>query len=113
MSLSQKDKELIDKHAKKIVDKGLGTMAIMAIESVKPLNYIGSQLLLIVNPILTIFPHFKDFDKIAELIEDRENIEYFLTRIEYFMNKENEIKQKKLEEKKKLLDKNNGGAKND
>ena len=107
MSLSRKDKEIIDKYAKKIVDLGLGTIAILTIESVKPLNYIGSQFLYFANPLLTVFPYFKDFDRVAELIEERDNVEYFLTRIEYFMNEEDKRKNKKL------LKDNNNGAKHE
>ena len=116
MSLSQKDKELVDKHARRIVDKGLGTMAILMVDSMKPLSYIGSQLLHIANPILTIFPYFKDFDRIAELLEDSENIEYFLTRIEFLLNEKKELEKKTLKnakKEKKLLDKSNDGVKHE
>jgi len=113
MSLSLKDKELIDKYAKKIVDKGLGTIAILAIDSVKPLSYIGSQVLYMFNPLLTMFPYFSDFDRVAELIEDKENVEYFLTRIEYFMEEEEKLSSKKISENKKKLLNDNNGAKNE
>jgi len=105
MSLSQKNKELVDRHAKKIVDKGLGTMVIMMVDSMKPLSYVGSQLLHIANPMLTMIPYFRDFDKIAEMLEDRNNVEYFLTRVEYFMNEKNENKvAKKLSKTKEIAE---------
>ena len=113
MSLLQKDKKLIDKYAIKLVNKGWGTMAIMFFDSTKYLSNIGSQLLHVLSPTLTMIPYVNDFfknsDQISEILEDRDNVEYFITRIEYFMNEESKIK----ENKKKLLDKNNDGAKHE
>ena len=104
MSLSQKDKELIEKYAKMIVDKGWGTMAIMFFDSTKYLNNVGSQLLHVLSPTLTMVPYLNDFfrnsEQIAEILEDRDNIEYFITRIEFLMNE-----QENLKNKKKLLNK--------
>jgi hypothetical protein len=108
MSLSQKDKILIDGYAIKIVDKGWGTMAIMLFDSIKYLNNVGSQLLHVLSPTLTMVPYlsefFKNSEQISEILEDRDNVEYFITRIEYFMNENNN---------KKLLDKNNSGVKHE
>jgi len=105
MSLSQKDKELIDKYAKKIVDKGWGTIAILWLDGTSYLSNIASQMLHVINPTLNMIPYistiFKDSNQVAEILEEKENVEYFLTKIELFMNEENEKK-----EKQKLL-KNN------
>lgn len=113
MSLSQKDKKLIDSYAIKLVNKGWGTMAIMFFDSTKYLSNVGSQLLHVLSPTLTMVPYinnfFKDSDQISEILEDRDNVEYFITRIEYFMNEESKVK----ENKRKLLDKNNDGAKHE
>ena len=98
MSLSQKDKELIDKYAKKIVNKGWGTAALLWFDGTSHLSNVASHLLHVINPTLMIIPYikniFKDSSKIAELLEERENVEYFLTRIEFFMN---DIDKKKVE----------------
>ena len=113
MSLSQKDKEFIDKYAIKIVNKGWGTMAIMFFDSTKYLSNIGSQLLHVLSPTLTMVPYINDFfknsEQISEILEDRDNVEYFITRIEYFMNEQNKVKYSN----RKLLDKNNDGAKHE
>jgi hypothetical protein len=94
MSLSQKDKELIDYYAQKIVNKGWGTMAIMFFDSIKYLSNIGSQLMHVLSPTLTMVPYLREFfknsEQISEILEDRENVEYFITRIEFFMNKKEE-----------------------
>ena len=110
MSLSQKDKILLDKYAVKIVSKGWGTMAVMLFDSVKYLSNVGSQLLHVLSPTLTMIPYisefFKNSEQLSEILEDRDNVEYFITRIEHFMNNERS-------NKKKLLDKNNDGVKHE
>ena len=91
-NLTEEQLEIIERNAKYIVKKGMGTIAILFIDSMKPLSFVGSQMLQIANPILTLIPYFKDFDKVAEMMEDKENVNYFLNRIEYYMNEENEKK---------------------
>ena len=89
--LTEDQLEIIEKNAKYIVSKGMGTIAILFIDSMSPLSFVGSQLLHIANPVLTLIPYFKDFDKVAEMMEDKDNVDYFLTRVEYYMNlKDNE-----------------------
>jgi hypothetical protein len=95
--LTEDQLEIIEKNAKYIVSKGMGTVAILFIDSMAPLSFVGSQLLHIANPVLTLIPYFKDFDKIAEMMEDKENVDYFLTRVEYYMN----LKDKEKENSKK------------
>jgi len=105
MSLSQKDKELIEKYAKKIVDKGWGTAALLWFDGTSYLSNVASHLLHVINPTLNMIPYinkiFKDSNQIAEILEERENVEYFLTKIEFFMNESDKKKQKVLSSKKK------------
>jgi len=95
--LTEEELEIIEKNAKFIVSKGMGTVAILFIDSMAPLSFVGSQLLHIANPVLTLIPYFKDFDKVAAMMEDKDNVDYFLTRVEYYMN----LKDKEKEENKK------------
>ncbi len=94
ISLSQKDRELIDKLAKKIVDKGFGTMAILGLESIAPVNNIVSQGLYVLSPTLGVFSLFKDLDEYARILEKKENFEYLISQIEYFLNQKNDISKK-------------------
>lgn len=80
--------DLLDRYAKKLVQWKMGTIAILFLDSMKPLSFIGSQLLHVFNPVLTIFPQFKNMDKIATLLEERENLEFFIERIENHLNSE-------------------------
>jgi len=116
MSLSQKDKELIDKYAKKIVNKGWGTAALLWFDGTSHLSNVVGHLLHVVNPTLMMIPYikdiFKDSSKVAELLEERENVEYFLTRIEFFMNN-NDKKKLKAPKYKKIVSKNDKNIEGD
>lgn len=74
--------ELLGKMAKRIVDLRLTPVAIVMLESSKPLSFIGSQLMVFLQPIFTaVFP-FRQYDEIAALLEDRKNVELFIQTIE-------------------------------
>ncbi|MEO0093421.1 MAG: hypothetical protein ABIK67_04120 [candidate division WOR-3 bacterium] len=74
--------EIIHKVAQKVVDLRLTTIAIVFLESSKPLSFIGSQLMVFFQPIFTaVFP-FTQYDEFAALLEDRKNIELLIQEIE-------------------------------
>ena len=74
--------ELFDKMAKKIVELRLTPVAVVMLESSKPVTYLGSQLMVFMQPIVTaVFP-FRTYDEVAALLEDRANVELFIRRIE-------------------------------
>ncbi|MDP6125890.1 MAG: hypothetical protein QGH20_09075, partial [Candidatus Latescibacteria bacterium] len=52
--LTQEDVALLDRVAAMIVKRGLISPAVMFLETAKPLNFIGSQVLVFLNPIVTI-----------------------------------------------------------
>ncbi len=78
--------ELIDKIAKAIVERRLGTIAIVMLESVKPLTFIGSQLMIFLDPFVTAFFKPDDYRLFSEMIEDRKNLEKLIERIEQYEN---------------------------
>lgn len=98
--LTEKDRLLIDKIAKKIVYLGLATPAIFFIEMHKPMNFLGSQLLLMLEPILWGFFNTGDFKQFSMILEKRNSLEILLRRIEGF-NLELEEKKKRLKEERK------------
>lgn len=81
---SAEEKELLDKLAKKVVHWKMTAPAIMALESVKPLNYIGSQAMVFFEPMVQTIFNLKDYDTVREMLERRETIEMLLLRIEFF-----------------------------
>ncbi|MDH5187092.1 MAG: hypothetical protein OEW70_08530 [candidate division WOR-3 bacterium] len=81
--ISQERKtEIIHKIAQKVVELRLTTIAIVMLESSKPISFLGSQLMIFFQPIFTsIFP-FTQYDEFAALLEDRKNVEILIQEIE-------------------------------
>jgi len=82
LNLSREDREMVERFSGKIVKLGMGTPAILFLESVRPLNFIGSQLLHFLSPMIHAFGTFSDYDRLARLLEDRRFIGMFLDTIE-------------------------------
>ena len=77
--------ELIEKIAKKVVEIGMEAPAILALESAKPLSFIGSQLgRAMIAPWFGIFGWgaMTKADNYMEVFEDRENVGKLVRRIE-------------------------------
>lgn len=73
---------LLDKVAKFIAQRRLQAPAILALQSLIPLNFIGSQALIVVSPFLDPFLTMEEQNKIIELLEHRDGIELLIQRIE-------------------------------
>jgi hypothetical protein len=77
--------ELVEKIAKKVVEIGMEAPAILALETARPLSFIGSQM-----GRAMIVPWFGVFgwgvmtkaDNYMEVFEDRENVKKLVRRIE-------------------------------
>ena len=82
MSTSKTDKQIIIDLAKRIFKHGLSVPAIFFLEIIKYLSFFGSQLLIFFGPIITVFIPTESYYKVAELLEDRKNIEFLLETIE-------------------------------
>ena len=81
-AISQLDKQLISNLAGKIVRHGMAIPAIFFLEMVKYLSFFGGQLMVFFGPIITVFIPSHSYYKIAELLEDRKNVEFLLVQIE-------------------------------
>ena len=91
------DKQILTKFSQKIVDRGMSIPAILFLESVKYVSFLGSQMLVFFGPIITAFIRSEPYYRLTELLEDRKNIEFILTEIERM---ETERKQSQRLEKK-------------
>jgi hypothetical protein len=103
--LTPEERELIRRIAQKIVDRGMTVPAILFLESVKPLNYIGSQVLVFMEPFMhAILKSVNDYNLFRRMMEKRDNVERLLQKIEELdavqVQKEREIKKKYKAEKK-------------
>lgn len=95
--------EMIRKISQKIHQYGLDMAAILMIESVKPLSYIGVQMgHFFISPFLPAFGENIGIsgEKFLQIFEKRENVEKLIKAVEEFTRKEEE--QKKAKKTKKL-----------
>lgn len=102
--LTPKQEEILDKIARKVVQWRMTVPAILFLESVKPLNFVGSQMLVFFEPFVQAFFTVRDYNEFVRMMEERENVERLLQRIEKLdaemLQKEKEEKKKRKEEKK-------------
>jgi hypothetical protein len=79
----ERKKELFTKLVNKIVELRLTPVAIVTLESVKPLTFIGSQVMVFFQPIfMAVFP-FKQYEELGALLEERSNVEDFIVMLEH------------------------------
>ncbi len=75
---------VLEKVARKVVQWRMAVPAILFIESVKPLNYIGSQAMVFFEPIVQTIFNFRDYEIFQKALERRENMENLLQKIEKY-----------------------------
>lgn len=80
--LTPRQEEILDRLAAKVVEWRMSVPAVLFLESVKPLNYIGSQMLVFFSPIVNGLFTIKDYDDFVALMEERGNVELLLKKIE-------------------------------
>ncbi len=73
---------LLKKLAQKVVDYRMTVPAILFLESVKPLNFIGSQVLIFFQPFVQVLFTAPEYEKFALAMEKRENVERLICFIE-------------------------------
>lgn len=89
--------EIFQKIAQKVVDLRLTPVAIVLLESSKPISFVGSQLMVFFQPIYAaVFPA-RPYNEIAVLLEDRANIELLIRTIEKLEDEKKVKKHKKID----------------
>lgn len=73
---------ILQKLAAKVVEWKMTVPAILFLESVKPLNYIGAQAMVFFEPFVQTIFNLKDYDTFRIMMEKRENVEKLLLKIE-------------------------------
>jgi len=74
--------DLIEKIARAVVERQLTVPAIVFLESVKPLSFLGNQLMIFLNPMVSLIVASKDYYAFVRMIENRENVEKLIETIE-------------------------------
>ena len=80
--LTTEQHRLLDRLARRIVELRMSTPAIFFLESVEPLNYVGSQVMLFFQPVAKVLFAGSTYDEVQRLLEERESIEALLRKIE-------------------------------
>ena len=73
---------VVERIARQVVRFGMVVPAILALESVRPLSYVGSQFMHMLTPSLGAALNAQDWQELAELLEHREGLEVLLRAIE-------------------------------
>jgi len=88
-------KEKLTKFARKIVDRGMAVPSIFFLEMGKYVSFVGNQTMIFFGPILTAFIKSEKYYNFAEILEDRNNVEFLLLEIERLVSKNPKLENKK------------------
>jgi len=80
--LTEREAAIMQKIASKVVEWKMTVPAILFLESVKPLNYIGAQAMVFFEPFVQTLFNIAEYDTFREMMERRENVERLLQKIE-------------------------------
>lgn len=86
--LTDEDRALLAKLAAKVVARQMAAPAILFLEGLRPLNYVGSQALHFLRPFLEPFFKPADTKRLAEILERREGLRALVRAIEAAAEKE-------------------------
>ncbi len=80
--LAPEDVALLDAIATAVVRRGLAAPAILFLETVSPLNFLGSQALHGIAPLLDVIGSAEDAQRLAAILERRDAVAILRSRIE-------------------------------
>jgi hypothetical protein len=80
--VTHEQQHAVDKVSRFIVRFGMTVPAILALESIRPLSYVGSQFMHMLSPSIGAILSGPEWDSVAHLLEDRRGLEFIICRIE-------------------------------
>ena len=81
-SLSIDDVQLLERIAETIVKRGMAAPATIFLESMGPMNFLGSQALHFMTPIIDCAFNVKEVEQVARLLERRDTVTRLIAIIE-------------------------------
>jgi hypothetical protein len=81
-ALAPEDLALLERMAHVIVRRGMAAPTVMFLESMAPMNFLGSQALHFINPIIEVAFSANEVEQMAHLLERRDTISRLITLIE-------------------------------
>jgi hypothetical protein len=79
---SEEELALLDKAASFVVKKRMVAPAVLFLESLQPMSFLGSQVMIFLQPIVASFFSAREYERLAQILERRESIGLFIERIE-------------------------------
>ena len=76
------DLSLLERVADAVVQRGMAAPATVFLESLGPMNFLGSQALYFLTPIIEWAFHAKEVEQVARLLERRDTISRLISLIE-------------------------------
>ena len=80
--LTAEELSLLDHIATKVVARRMETPMVLLLESVGPMNFLGSQALHALSPLINLVGRAEDTDRVAQVLERRDSIQQLITLIE-------------------------------
>jgi len=81
-SLAIEDVQLLERIAEMVVKRGMAAPATMFLESMGPMNFLGSQALHFITPIIDCVLSIKEVEQVARLLERRDTVTRLIAIIE-------------------------------
>lgn len=82
--ITEEQKAVVDKICREVARRQMSTPALIFLETVRPLNYIGSQVMHYFKPIISAILTSENYQNFAEFLERRASVDHLCRRIEYF-----------------------------
>ncbi|HHT9118994.1 MAG TPA: hypothetical protein ACFYD3_00420 [Candidatus Hypogeohydataceae bacterium YC41] len=79
--LTEEERVLLERMAQAVVRRRMATPAILFLESLMPLSYIGSQVMHFLRPFMTFLFSQEEYDRLSQLLERRSTIEHLIEAI--------------------------------
>ena len=82
LQVSEEQRAIVERVSRFIVRFRLTVPAILTLETLHPLSFVGSQFMYLLSPAVTTFLSKQEWDAMAGLLEQRSGLEYVLQVIE-------------------------------
>jgi hypothetical protein len=79
---SEEDLALLDRVAHEVAKRRMQAPALLFLETVRPLNFVGSQVLVFLQPIAGAVFQGIQWERLGAILEQRESIDLLIRRIE-------------------------------
>jgi len=95
--VTAEEQALLEKVARLIVKRGMAAPAVLFLESVGPLGFLGSQFLHALTPLLDLVCNQAELERMAHLLEKRESVSLLVEMIQINSSQQSAVSQTRTE----------------